>query len=221
MPVETTAITTPFMLNVTVSCYLVRAGDGFILIDTGRAAQRNRIDQALERAGCQPGRLKLIALTHGDFDHSGNAAYLREKYGAPIAMHPDDAGIVERGDMTWNRKKPNVIVRALFALLFRLEKADRFQPDLSLVEGDDLGAYGLDARIVELPGHSKGSIAILTAEGDLFCGDMLANTTRPEVWSIIDDKQASQASLAKLKGLPVKTVYPGHGQPFALADLQA
>jgi glyoxylase-like metal-dependent hydrolase (beta-lactamase superfamily II) len=34
MPVEMTAITTPFMLNVTVSCYLVRAGDGFILIDT-------------------------------------------------------------------------------------------------------------------------------------------------------------------------------------------
>ncbi len=220
MAVEITPITMPFMLNVSVSCYLVRAGDGFILIDTGRSGQRRLIEQALARAGCQPGRLRLIVLTHGDFDHSGNAAYLREKYGAKIAMHAADWGIVERGDMTWNRKKPNMVVRALFALLFRLGRADQFKPDLTLAEGDDLAAYGLDARIVELAGHSKGSIAILTAEGDLFCGDMLANTNRPEVWSIIDDRAASQASVEKLKGLAVTTVYPGHGRPFPMAEFQ-
>jgi glyoxylase-like metal-dependent hydrolase (beta-lactamase superfamily II) len=33
------------------------------------------------------------------------------------------------------------------------------------------------------------------------------------------DKQAGTASLDKLKSLPVKTVYPGHGQPFPWSDL--
>ncbi len=49
-------------------------------------------------------RLKLIVLTHGDFDHTGNAVYLRQRLGAPIAIHAGDAGMPERGDMFWKGK---------------------------------------------------------------------------------------------------------------------
>jgi glyoxylase-like metal-dependent hydrolase (beta-lactamase superfamily II) len=45
-----------------------------------------------------PGNLALIVLAHGDFDHTGNGAYLRQKYGARMATHRDDLGMVERGD---------------------------------------------------------------------------------------------------------------------------
>jgi hydroxyacylglutathione hydrolase len=31
--------------------------------------------------------LKAIVLTHGDFDHSGNASYLGKKFGTKMAMH--------------------------------------------------------------------------------------------------------------------------------------
>jgi len=72
---------------------------GFILIDTGCSNKRVELEKRLESAGCKPGDLKLIVLTHGDFDHTGNAAYLRKKFGAKIAMHHEDSGMVERGDM--------------------------------------------------------------------------------------------------------------------------
>ena len=49
-----------------VSCYLVRAGTGFVLIDTGLATRRAELRRALEAAGCRPGDLRLIVLTHGD-----------------------------------------------------------------------------------------------------------------------------------------------------------
>jgi len=52
-----------------VNCYLVKTGDGFILIDTGVPSKRVDIEKELVRAGCKPGDLKLIVLTHGDFDH--------------------------------------------------------------------------------------------------------------------------------------------------------
>lgn len=207
-------ITMPFMLNVTVNCYLVRAGDGFILIDTGRFSKRRFVEDELEQAGCQPGKLRLIILTHGDFDHCGNAAYLRTKFGSRIAMHPDDSGMVEHGDMFWNRKPPNRFFRILTGRLFRLHEADQFTPDIWLRENDTLSEYGLDARVIELPGHSKGSIGILAASGDLFCGDLLANTDKPALWSMMDDAAAAGASLEKLKTLPVDTIYPGHGRPF-------
>ena len=61
-----------------VNCYLLAAGDGFLLIDTALATKRDALDTALARAGCVPGRLKLIVLTHGDVDHAGNAAHLRK-----------------------------------------------------------------------------------------------------------------------------------------------
>jgi glyoxylase-like metal-dependent hydrolase (beta-lactamase superfamily II) len=216
MPQEIKIITAPFMLNISVNCYLVRSGDGFVLIDTAMSNQRPIIERELESAGCQPGNLRLIVLTHGDFDHCGNAAYLRQKFHAKVAMHFDDAGMVERGDMFWNRKQPNPLVRTLPGFFIRLTEANRFRPDLYIKEGDNLSEYGFDANVIEIPGHSRGSIGLLTAAGDLFCGDLLGNRGRPRLWAIMDDLPAAFASIEKLRHLEINTVYPGHGQPFPM-----
>lgn len=213
-------ITIPFMFNTSVNCYLLRAGDGFVLIDTGVAKKRAFIEQELGSAGCRPGNLNLIILTHGDFDHSGNAAYLRDKYDTKVAMHREDAGCVERGDMFWNRKQPNFIIKMLTRLVSRLDESDRFAPDVHLEDGMSLSEYGLDAEVISITGHSKGSIAILTGEGDLFCGDLLGNASEPRLWSLMDDLEAAGASIEKLKGLAVRTVYPGHGKPFSAEQLK-
>ncbi|VEP12160.1 MBL fold metallo-hydrolase [Hyella patelloides LEGE 07179] len=209
-------ITTPFIFNISVNCYLIEIGDNYILIDTGIANQRSTIEKELENAGCQSGNLKLIILTHGDIDHCGNASYFRQKFRTKIAMHYADLGMVERGDMFWNRQKPNHLMRIIFGLLFGLSKSDRFKPDLYIKDGDHLCEYGLDAQVLELPGHSKGSIGILTANGNAFCGDLLGNTDKPKLWSIIDDRSAASASVEKLKSLAINTVYPGHGESFSM-----
>lgn len=202
-----------------VNCYLARAAGGFILIDTGLASQRAELEKELEKAGCTVGLLKLIVITHGDFDHIGNAAYLRERYGARIAMGADDSGMAENGDMFYNRNKPNFLLRILMPIFFRLKEADRFTPDLLLADGDDLSAYGFEARVISIPGHSKGSIGILTVEKNLFCGDLLDNTDKPTLNSIIDDPTTANTSLENVVKMSVKTVYPGHGKPFPMQQL--
>jgi len=201
----------------TVNCYLIQTGKGYILIDTGSSNQRTSLDEELERAGCKPGNLKLIVITHGDFDHTGNAAYLRGKFDTKIAMHADDTGMAERGDMFWNRKKGNPLFRMLVPMLFRYKKSDRFTPDLLFIDGDALLEYGLDAKVLSIPGHSKGSIGILTADGELFCGDLLTNQDQPVLNAIMDNEAVAKKSLEKLKSQNVKTVYPGHGKPFLWA----
>ena len=98
-------------INAGSNCFLVQAEGGFVLIDTGVAYKRTAVERELEKAGCRTGDLRLIVLTHGDSDHAGNGAFLRKKYGAPIAMHPNDAGMVGRGDMSHSRKaKPDRIL---------------------------------------------------------------------------------------------------------------
>ena len=205
----------PYRLG-SVNCYLIETDAGYVLIDTGGSNRRAQLEKELESAGCQPGSLKLIILTHGDFDHAGNAAYLREKFGARIAMHYDDSGMVERGDMFWNRKKPNILIRNTIRNLSGFGKSERFTPDLYIDEGYDLSEYRFDARVLHIPGHSRGSLGILTAGGDLFCGDLFDNTKKPALNSIMDDPATANASLEKLKKLNIRTVYPGHGKPLPM-----
>jgi hydroxyacylglutathione hydrolase len=213
-----------------VNCYLLRAGEGFVLIDTGLATKRETLERALTRAGCTTGKLRLIVLTHGDVDHAGNAAYLRTKYAAPIAMHPGDKGMVERADASWNRKaKPDFVtvtgrfIMVAGTLMERLRRSDSFEvfePDLLVEDGFDLSEYGLDAHVLHLPGHSKGSIGVLTADGALFCGDLLYHWRRlstPIVYDLADQTD----SLDRLRDARVATIYPGHGRPLRLAEPSA
>ncbi len=216
--VKTISLSLPYRLG-SVNCYLIRTATGFVLIDTGGSNKRADLEKELESAGCKPGDLQLIVLTHGDFDHAGNCAHLRKKFGAKIAMHRDDSGMVERGDMFWNRQSANALLRVMTPILFRFSQSDRFEPDLYVEDGYDLSGYGFHARVIQIPGHSKGSIAILTAAGDLFCGDLLANDGEPALNSIMDDLAAANASVERLKSLEITTVYPGHGKPFPMAVL--
>jgi hydroxyacylglutathione hydrolase len=202
-----------------VNCYLIETNRRFFLVDTGPPNRHEALERELESCGCRPGDLKLILITHGDFDHIGNATFLRSKYGAQIAMHLEDAGMAERGDMFYNRRKGYRVLNWLSSTLFGFGESKRFRPDMLIDESTDLSAHGLDAQVLSIPGHSLGSIGILFPDGELFCGDLLENTNQPAINSIIDDLDTARVSLERLKGLGVQTVYPGHGSSFLLSEM--
>lgn len=205
-----------------VPCYLVKANAGYFLIDTGDSSDRANLERALDQAGVNPGSLKLILLTHGDFDHVGNAAFLREKYGAKIAMHAGDTEMVKRGDDGQGRKpRPDRItafgkfIMFLSRYLIKPGRLHTFEPDIFVEDGSSLLEYGFDAKVLHLPGHSRGSIGILTGDGSLFCGDLLMNMVKPELHFMIDDLPACRSSIERLKKLNISRIYPGHGKPFS------
>jgi len=214
VPAEIKAITQKYL--IAVNCYLVKTPSGYILIDTGLSKRRSDLERELETAGCKPGDLRFIISTHGHLDHNGNTAYLREKYDARIAMHSGDLVMTESGDMFRGMKGLTVTVARTILLLTGLSPYDSFKPDIILEDGDSLSEYGFDARVVHIPGHSKGSIGVLTTGGDLFCGDLLENTGKPAKTRIVVDSAELDASVEKLRTLGVKTVYPGHGKPFQM-----
>jgi hydroxyacylglutathione hydrolase len=135
-------------------------------------------------------------------------------------MHQGDAGMLEDGDMFWNRKIKSTVLKKLVPLFIRFGKKDRCNPDVLLDDGASLADYGLDAQVLNTPGHSTGSICILTSSGDLFCGDLLTNSTgKAMLNSMMYDKEAGKSSFERLKSLPIQTVYPGHGSPFPMKAL--
>jgi hydroxyacylglutathione hydrolase len=212
---------TTHAMGIAVNSYLVQARNVFFLIDTGMAKSIRQLDKELRNAGCHPGNLKWVLLTHGDFDHSGNSAFLREQYGARIAMHPGDLENVQSGDMFRNKTVSPLakfLIRAMFALT-GLSSFQTFSPDTFLQDGQELAEYGWDAKVIHLPGHSKGSIGFLTQDGVLFCGDQFENTKKPGVNTLGDNLTQMRQNLQKLTGYNVKIVNPGHGSAFAFSAL--
>lgn len=204
--------------NKIVSCYLIKTGDGFFMVDAGLPFSRGVIKKALKKAGCKPGRLKVVVITHGDYDHTANGAYLQKKYGAKIIIHKSEARAAEKGDSLSSRKtKAGKIFRFMLWLLkplmFSKVKADIY------IEGErDLTEWGIDAKIIHIPGHSMGSIGVVTKDGELFCGDLLNNSKTPKKNTLIDDVAEMDASIEKMKTLDIRTIYPGHGKPFTMEE---
>ena len=205
-----------------VNAFLIKAKDDFVLIDTGMPYHWKRLEAELIAAGCLPPKLKLVIITHGDRDHIGNCAKLQEKYKAKIAMHEADAFVAEDG--VFLKRKIRTLAGRILILLARLRRQkislQKFKPDILLKDGQDLEEYGFNAKIIHLPCHTKGSIGILTEEGDLFVGDTLVNSKKPDIAIFVDNFQELKNSIDKLKQFNIKKVYPGHGKIFLFSDLK-
>ncbi|HWT73867.1 MAG TPA: MBL fold metallo-hydrolase [Mobilitalea sp.] len=222
-----------------VNCYLVKTEESFVLIDTagpitmdkGYNNRREELEKQLDKNGCIPGKLKAIVLTHGDVDHVANAAYLRDKYHTIIAMHKEDTDLVERltlDKMMESFRYRSLILKVIFAVMNKtirrisaktLANFEAFAPDLLLKEDDSLSSYGIAARIIHLPGHTAGSIAIMTEEGDLIAGDIVTNMKKPGPALNASDFKQLFKSISKLKSLNIKMIYPGHGEPFEASHI--
>ncbi len=200
--------------------YLVKTDKGCFLIDSGLAKKQEQLEHELSRAGCRPGDLRLIILTHGHLDHVGNAAHLREVYRSKIAMHIGDANMIASGDMFSGAKGGALIwLMRLLMRVLGIDRFERFVPDVVLEDGQDLSPYGLDARVVHVPGHSDGSIGVLTSGGVFFCGDLLVNVKEASRNTLVYDQADYDASIDKLKSFQIERVFPGHGKPFSFKSL--
>lgn len=218
-----------YLLKQDGSCLLVDTG-GYLIKDKLFNSRREQLLQQLSANGCGADNLKLVVLTHGDCDHAANAAFLRSQYGAKIAMHSEDIELVDHPTMekmmeTFRYR--SVFLKGFFLLIKgkikqvmqkTWENFEGFQPDILLDEGYNLEPYGFNAKSIFLPGHTKGSIGILTARNDLISGDIFANVGKPAAAPNAFDFKALDESIKRIKAMNIQTIFPGHGEPFAMKD---
>ncbi len=194
----------------TDNCYVVAKDNTAILIDT---ASRANLDMVIEE--CDKYEMKLIVLTHVHFDHAENAAELSRRYNIPVAIHKSDEELFESFD-----KQPlksyglvGFVVLGLSKKVLRNTKVEKPENLIYVAEGDDLSSYGINANIIELPGHTYGSIGIDVEEKHLFVGDELDNWITPGVGHLYNDPDAIRKSAKKIEKLGDRIVYYGHGKP--------
>jgi hydroxyacylglutathione hydrolase len=199
------------------NCYLLQGEGGSVLVDPGPRGRAQAVITAVQKAGIRPDDVRLIFVTHGHLDHYGAAMGVRHWCGAPVGAHPLSP---EFSQNRRNALPPAQTLRASlirwFYLLFSpLASFEPLQADLQLDDKGGLEDYGIEARIIALPGHSPDSLGILTAEGDLFAGDLFVNYTVPSQPIYLSNRQVWAESCARVQALAPRTLYPGHGEPFA------
>lgn len=194
----------------TDNCYIVSEGKSAILIDTSSGAG---IEQVITE--CDKYEMKLIILTHVHFDHAENAAKLSKRYNIPVAIHKLDEELFESFDKQPLKSYGLVgkIVLGLSLKVLRETKVERPEKLIYVKDGDDLSSYGINAKIIEMPGHTLGSIGVDVDGAHLFVGDELDNWVRPAIAHLYYDFDAVKQSAQKINALGSRTIYYGHGKP--------
>jgi len=208
-----------------VNSYLVEDAGGLTIIDAGLSGHWRELEQELKQLGYSLDDVRGIVLTHGDTDHIGFAERLRERNGIVVHVHELDAARA-RGEV----KKPNagwgpVKVRPLVGFLWYSARHGglRIRPVrevTTFADGEVLDLPGAP-RIIHLPGHTPGSVAVhVPAVDALFVGDAMTTGNvltgeqgpRPAPFTL--DPEGALASLAKLEAVQASWVLPGHGAPW-------
>ncbi len=208
-------------LRLTFSnAYLVR-GDRPILVDTGPPGDADRILAAIHGKGVEPHTLALILLTHGHLPVTGAAAEIRRRTGAPIAIHTADAEMLRLGQNAPLR--PTGFIARLAAPIVQGARGEPTHPDLVLDGPRSLSDLGLDAHIMETPGHTAGSISLILPNGEAIVGDLLmggfvgglVRRAVPNVAYFQDDAAQAKRSLRAVLAAGTRKFYVGHGGPLS------
>ena len=205
-----------------VNSYLVVDEGGVTIVDAALPGYWKLLKAELASLGKSLDDVRALVLTHGDTDHIGFAARLYGETGVVPYVHEAD---VERARL--QVKKPNsgwgpVKIGPLAAFLWYSSRhgglRNRPATELQTVaDGTVLDVPG-SPRIVHVPGHTPGSIAIhVPAVDALFLGD--AMTTRNVLTGVTGPKPApftlepgqAVASLDRVADIDATWVLPGHG----------
>ncbi len=193
-----------------VNSYLIEEHGRAILVDTGRNGSEEKI-----LAQCQKTKVELIVLTHGHLDHVQNTAYLKKALGVPVALHKEDVNLIKDNFIEPLRYRGflGMVVAEVSAKSFETDRIPEFTPEIFLKEGDWLKDYGINARIMELPGHTRGSIGLDLDEKNVIVGDALMNMFYPGLSMVYWDRGEMVKSADKISALGARKVYFGHGGP--------
>ncbi len=145
----------PFQENT----YVIHDGREAIVVDPGcwDQTEQRELEDALERDGLNPVR---VVLTHAHIDHILGCAWMHKRYGLSPELHREDLRILQGGERT--------------ASMYGLRYDPAPEPERFLNEGDTIQLGDAELKVLFVPGHAPGHIALYHAAGKfVVSGDVL------------------------------------------------
>jgi glyoxylase-like metal-dependent hydrolase (beta-lactamase superfamily II) len=180
-------------------------GSKRILVDVGHVGRRALLIEKLRERGLSPEDIDYVFLTHAHWDHMLNIDLFRN---AKVLIHPAEREYCRQpGPNDW----------ATPAYVTHILESRQLQEVREGEEVDD------GVSVLETPGHSRGSAALLVRQDDMTVA--LSGDALPNSWSasagvprlVFWDLDAAKTSIRKLLDR-AQAFYPGHDRPFLVGD---
>ena len=191
------------------SVFLVEGDGRRILFDSAHVGRRQQLKAALEGLGLTPADIDAQFLSHAHWDHVQNADVFDH---APVLIHRDELRYAHRPHHNDWATPP--WTGAILDMLTTEEVGEGAE----LMPG---------CRVLELPGHSPGSIGlevetdqgvvILTGDAVHSAAVALAGQSSLVFWNA-EQADASVRRVAAMSTDGGATIYPGHDSPFRIRD---
>ena len=185
-----------------------RGGVRRIVVDTGHFGRGVVLREALADRGLTASDIDVLLLTHAHWDHVQCLQYFDR---ATVMTHPRELDYIRRPHA--NDHATPAWTKAVL---------DRYDIRHA-VEGTELAT---DVHVVEVPGHSPGTIAVAVSTPDgtaVITGDAIQNALvaqhRRNALVFWDEGQAN-ASVERIVAM-ADVIHPGHDQPFRISGSNA
>ena len=217
-----------------INTYVIEGSEGSIMIDSGWDSPESLV--ALKE-GLNADRLRLqdvkwVVVTHVHPDHYGLASKIRQLYGAKVAMHRIEAGLIDLRYVNFtellnqleevlrlNGVPQEELPQLKEASLWARQFVTPDPPEIMLEDGDKISNGSFEIEALLTPGHSPGHICLYEPRKKLlFTGDHILYETTPHVGfhPQSGDNPLGDfiSSLQRVERLAVSFVLPGHGPVF-------
>jgi metallo-beta-lactamase class B len=156
-PAEPVRIAGPlyFVGTKGLGVFLFTTSEGHILMNTGMPSSGPMIADSIRKLGFRPEDIKVMINGHAHIDHAGAFAYLKQQFGAQMAVMKDDVAAMESGDKDDFRYANDFVYPPV--------KVDRI-----LRDGDTIRMGDVLLTAYHTPGHTRGAttwIANLVVDG--------------------------------------------------------
>ncbi len=217
------------LTTVFVNLYFIAAEDGsWALVDTGLPLQAWRVRAAAAAQFGQDARPSAIILTHGHFDHAGNALALAQAWGVPIYAHEMEMPyLTGKSDYP----PPDPTVGGALAQMSRLfpHSGYDFGGRVQTLPADGSVPGLPEWQYLHTPGHTAGHISLFRERDRvLIAGDALATVNQESLITLTTLKRelrqppaplttdwgAARDSINTLAGLRPNVIAAGHGLPI-------
>ncbi len=158
---ENISLVHPVYNNDPLNMYLLLGAHTALLLDTGCGLFPIKpiVDELI-------GKRKLLVFnTHYHWDHPlGNVEF------GEVYIHENEVDKVSKPyDVSFFKDSPNDIVKIYAEQNFLIPPASKIK---TLKDGDTFDLGEIEGKVIHCPGHSPGSICLLTSTGELFTSDV-------------------------------------------------
>jgi metallo-beta-lactamase class B len=156
-PAEPAKIVGPvyFVGTKGLGVFLFTTSEGHILMNTGMPSSAPMILESIRKLGFRPEDIKLMINGHAHIDHAGAFAFLKQQFGAQLAVMKDDVAAIESGDKDDFKYANDFVYPGV--------KVDRV-----LRDGDTIKMGDVLLTAYHTPGHTRGAttwVANLVVDG--------------------------------------------------------